>query len=87
VFDDIGCLLSAMHEQVGGTERVWVHDADGERWLIADEAVFTRAADSWTPMGSGLLAWSTESAPAGATVLSFEQLLRDGVPVATGHAR
>lgn len=87
VFDDIGCLLSAVRELQQNDGRIWVHDAASSQWVPADSAVFTRRADIWTPMGSGLLAWTEASAPSGEVTLTFEELLQDEPSDARGRTR
>ncbi len=60
-FDDVGCLARfAAHAAPG--ERYWVHDHRGEVWTLASEAVFVRSPDLATPMGSGIVAFSSPEA-------------------------
>ena len=82
-FDDAGCLLRWRAE---GHEawQAWVHDADGEGWLAAAEAVYLHAPGRATPMGSGLTAHRDAAAAAavagagaaGSAVLSWQEVQR-----------
>ena len=79
-FDDAGCLLRALTRQDRSTARIWVHDYQSGRWLEAPRAVFVRSDDVPTPMGGGLLAFSTQEAAeqfarqVHGTVMRFDQL-------------
>ncbi|MBI4971041.1 MAG: nitrous oxide reductase accessory protein NosL [Candidatus Omnitrophica bacterium] len=58
-FDSISCLLRYHQENpsVGGT--MWVHDFDTRQWVNARSAFFVQSKDILTPMGDGLLAFSS----------------------------
>lgn len=64
-FDDLGCLLDWSRAQrtvsAATPWQVWVHDANGERWLAAPSAFFVHTG-THTPMGSGILAFADEAA-------------------------
>lgn len=61
-FDDLGCMASFFAERSPAGWRTWVHEADGARWLAAEEAWFVRLAGQRSPMGSGLGAFATAEA-------------------------
>ena len=79
-FDDVGCLLHILTRPDRSGARVWVHDYRSGRWLEAPHAVFVHGDDVPTPMGGGLLAFSTQEAAeqfareVHGTVLRFDQL-------------
>lgn len=56
VFDEIGCLLTEL-PAVGA--RVWVHDYETSEWLEGEEAFFVRSESIRTPMGGGIVAFSS----------------------------
>jgi copper chaperone NosL len=57
-YDDLGCLASA---RIAADRRVelWVRVDDGRAWSKASEAFYAKAADARTPMGYGILAFSS----------------------------
>jgi copper chaperone NosL len=59
VFDEIGCMLREL-PAVGA--RVWVHDFETEEWLDGEKAIFLRSESIETPMGGGIVAFSTREA-------------------------
>jgi copper chaperone NosL len=59
VFDEIGCMLGEL--PVAGA-RVWVHDFDTSSWLDGEKAVFLRSESLETPMGGGIIAFSSREA-------------------------
>lgn len=70
LFDDIGCLLE--HERQNPETQVlhrFVHDHATKEWVNADQAAFLWAEAIRTPMGSGIVAFSTRD---GATVAAKE---------------
>lgn len=70
LYDDIGCMLDAERRGLDGAVVVerYVHDYDTRSWLEAGAAHFVACErDSLqTPMGSGLVAFGTADAAAGA---------------------
>jgi copper chaperone NosL len=58
-FDDIGGMV-AFGEETGENASVyWVHDYESESWLKADQAVFVMSEQELTPMGFGIVAFSS----------------------------
>lgn len=61
-FDDLGCLSSWLGKQPrapGAT--IYVADHRTREWVPADKAVFTRAPELQTPMGSHLIGHASEA--------------------------
>ena len=56
-FDDLGCLLTRLHDLPEPPTHVWVHDAD-ETWLPAPTATYVAAPGEPTPMGHGYFAFA-----------------------------
>ena len=79
-FDDLGCLLRARARGSGAAARIWVHDETSGQWLDAQRAWFVHSREVLTPMGSGLVAFSTKDAAeqfareVHGTVARFEEL-------------
>jgi copper chaperone NosL len=72
VFDDLGCLLRELPSEGA---RVWVKDYETSEWLDAEAAFFVRAESIETPMGGGIVAFSTrEAAERRGDVLLFPEL-------------
>jgi copper chaperone NosL len=72
VFDDLGCLLRARPSEGA---RVWVKDYETSEWLDAEAAYFVRSQSIETPMGGGIVAFSTrEAAQERGAVLRFPEL-------------
>jgi len=66
-FDDIGCLLDWRREQeVPEDTAFFVIDFTTGEWLDAADAAYLRSRAMPTPMGSGLAAFATPEAAAGA---------------------
>jgi copper chaperone NosL len=59
VFDEIGCMLRAL-PATGA--RVWVHDFDTSSWIDGEKAFFLRSGSLETPMGGGIVAFSSREA-------------------------
>jgi copper chaperone NosL len=55
VFDDIGCLL----RELPSPARVFVHDYETSEWLDGESAFFVRPESIQTPMGGGIVAFSS----------------------------
>jgi copper chaperone NosL len=53
-FDDDGCMVAFLREEQATPRRLWVHDADSERWLEASSARYEEAGR--TPMDFGFVA-------------------------------
>jgi copper chaperone NosL len=81
-FDDLGEMLSFMQSNPEEIASVWVHDVNSAEWLPAGEAYFVMNAGLSTPMGTGIVACSSEAEAQalaygqdGAMVLSFDEIL------------
>ena len=55
VFDEIGCML----EELPAGARVWVKDFETSEWLDGESAIFLRTESLHTPMGGGIVAFSS----------------------------
>jgi copper chaperone NosL len=79
-FDDIGGMLAFANEQGEEVAVFWVHDYETEAWLKAEEAAYVLNDDLITPMGFGVIAFTTEqqavawSNEEGGMVMTFEEL-------------
>lgn len=72
VFDDLACLLQELPSEEA---RVWVKDYETSEWLDAEAAFFVRSESIETPMGGGIVAFSTrEAAERRGDVLLFPEL-------------
>ena len=74
-FDDIGCMLrykeaSAASVKIAGT---FVTDLETKKWIRAEDASFVRSQTIKTPMGSGIVAYSSAE-KAGADSVRFAAL-------------
>lgn len=81
VFDDLGGMI-IYARQSGELESsaAWVHDFETEEWIVADEAFYVPTGDVATPMGHGILAFSTRArADAFATGVGGEVITWDAV--------
>lgn len=58
IFDDIGCLLHDLQASTRPPGRLWFHDAVTGEWIDTPPA-FIRATSIRTPMGGGILAFSS----------------------------
>ncbi len=66
VFDDIGDLVAyAADSPAAVIRKRYVADYATKQWLVAEEAVIVHVSDLHTPMGSGLIAFSSADAAAG----------------------
>jgi hypothetical protein len=59
-FDDVGCMVTYARDLPAPPKHAWVHDADGGRWLNAEDARYTEGAH--TPMDYGFIAHGTPTA-------------------------
>jgi len=57
-YDDVGCMASDP-VATRGTVELWVEVDGGTGWKRAREAYYARPADARTPMGYGILAFSS----------------------------
>lgn len=79
-FDDIGCMVEFLQENESLPYALWVSDYNSGEWVRANNAWFVHSEDVVTPMGSGVVAVSNESAARelaarlSGTVLQFEAL-------------
>jgi copper chaperone NosL len=69
-FDDLGEMLSYMHDNPEEIASTWVHDVNSAEWLRAEEAWFVMNAGLMTPMGTGVVALAAEE---DARALAFNQ--------------
>lgn len=78
-FDDIGDMIAYDRAKAEDVHAFWVHDYNTEEWVKASEATFVMDPGVMTPMGWGILAFTTEADAqahaAGATTYSFTELL------------
>lgn len=74
-FDDIGCMLKYQKMNGGGElpAAVYVAHSRTKAWLKAEEAVFVRSETAKTPMGSGIIAFSSPD-EAGTATLRYSEL-------------
>ncbi len=84
-FDDVGEMLSYMQTNPEEIASAWVHDVNSAEWLPAHEAYFVMNAGLTTPMGTGIVACSTEEEAQAlaygqeeATVMTFDELMNRG---------
>jgi len=75
VFDDIGCMLEALRGQSRTPAGIWVQDAAGGGWLVADDAIFVASSRIRSPMSGGLLAYA-DAAAAGKAAATYRGELR-----------
>ena len=61
-FDDLGCLQRALRDEPADPADVWVEDHAGGGFVRAADAIFVRAKDVETPMGSGIVAFADGTA-------------------------
>ncbi len=61
LFDDIGCLLKALKQEVVPPEKVLVHDYESGAWTDAATATFVVSRQLVTPMGYGFAAFIAAS--------------------------
>lgn len=76
-FDDIGCMLKFQKKNSENSQKaavIYVADSRTKAWLKADDAFFARSGSVKTPMGSGIVAFSTAES-AGPDALRFSQLV------------
>jgi copper chaperone NosL len=83
-FDDLGCLVGAIVETHAAIPEVWVEDHEGGGVVPLLSAHLVHAPGVATPMGHGVIAFSSpDAAEAFARAsrgerVAFETLLRDG---------
>lgn len=57
VFDDIGCLLTAVGNENASGLTFWFRDAIDGEWIPGAQAVFVRSPGLRTPMSGGVVAY------------------------------
>lgn len=62
VFDDLHCLLEELSGSAGAAEQIWLRDAAGDGWLSPDAATIVQSTAIRTPMGGGMMAFSSRDA-------------------------
>ena len=82
LFDDIGCMLSAIRRETTSPITVWLQDAGGAGWIAADGATRVTSPHLRTPMNGGVLAYANAAAAeraatrhGGRVVRSLQELL------------
>ena len=58
-FDDIGCMKMYLQKNAVATKNAWVHDYQSDEWIDQRNAVFVHSESLVTPMGYGIVAFST----------------------------
>lgn len=90
-FDDIGDMLIFSDETGDNVSAYWVHDYDSESWLKADQAAFVRSEQEPTPMGFGIIAFSSReraeswASENGGMVMTFAELMAQKVDQPMEH--
>jgi copper chaperone NosL len=86
-FDDIGCLANWLRDaQPPDRAVVFVADHRTGGWVVAQHAVYTRAPNLSTPMGSGLIAHTDaasrdqDAAARGGTAVTLTQVFGNRLP-------
>lgn len=81
LYDDVGDQIR--HEAADPSMKIlarWVHDFDTGEWLRAEDAVYLRSRDIYTPMASGIVSFAdlpaakALQAEAGGRILTFRQV-------------
>jgi len=62
VFDDTGEMIMTVQEEGLNERRVWVHDFDSVEWIDGTTAFYVDSHDLMTPMGMGVVAFSSKDA-------------------------
>lgn len=80
-FDDIGGMIAHHRDMLEDVAVFWVHDFDTEAWLKAEDAFFVKSDEQHTPMGFGIVAFSSQDRAAewaseqSGVVLTFDDLM------------
>ena len=89
IFDDLGGMIIYGRETGElDSSLAWVHDFETEEWIVADEAFYVATGEVATPMGHGILAFSTReraetfATDAGSEVISWDVVVE--LPVDDG---
>ena len=77
VFDDIGCLRTALRAESAAGLRFWFHDASHGGWITGTEATFVVSPDIRTPMGGGIIAFRDGAAAATAAASHHGERIAD----------
>jgi len=83
IYDDIGEMIFVIQEEGLQDRRVWVHDADTLEWLDGTVAFYVASMDLVTPMGTGVLAFTsrqdaeTFASENAGRVLTWDEILTD----------
>lgn len=92
-FDDMGEMLTYMKSNPEEIASTWVHDVNSAEWLAAEDAFFVMNSGVSTPMGTGIVACSTEAEAQalaygqdGAMVLTFAELMSMSETAPMGHS-
>lgn len=74
-FDDVGCMLRYKNGTAGSANitATFVTDLESKKWVKAEDAFFVRSGSMKTPMGSGIVAYSSAD-KAGAGSVRFAEL-------------
>lgn len=79
-FDDIGCMVRFVKEKGAPPQVLWVADYNSGEWIRATSAWFVQSNNLITPMGSGIVAVSSEltarelATSRSGTILAFGKL-------------
>jgi hypothetical protein len=57
-YDDVACLITGVGAAAGET-KAFVRPADGNSWIDVSAAHYARPANARTPMGSGLVPYTS----------------------------
>lgn len=80
LFDDIGCMLDHHPAETEVVQR-FVRDHSTRAWLVASAAAYLHEPNIRTPMGSGIVAFSSAQEagrefPGAGAAVTFDQLVR-----------
>ena len=89
VFDDIGCLLTAVRREAASPITIWLQDAAGGGWINGDDAFVMKSPHLRTPMQGGMLAYADRAAADKAAATHRGEVLRmlDELKIRTGEDR
>jgi copper chaperone NosL len=81
-FDGIGELVkhAQLNDEFDRVVFAWVHDFNSEDWILASDAIYVAGPEIVTPMGHGIVAFTTDSdarqfaADVGGHVMSWDEV-------------
>lgn len=83
IFDDIGEMMQAVRAEGLNARRAWVHDWDSREWIDATSATYVQGDPEATPMGTGIVAFTTKdgaeafAAESNGPMVTWENLTAD----------